>query len=96
MFHRLRGFSGVRLRLLVGAGREGQLLTSRRLWNSGYDSRRDWYGEGLELEVEEDGEKSPVGTDFREVEGSAWLLHPPFFWLPNARFTMPFRERRVL
>ena len=27
---------------LVGAGRVGQLLTSRRSWNSGYDLRRDW------------------------------------------------------
>ena len=61
---------GVRGRL-VGGGREGQLLKSKRSWNSGYDwsrvvlLRRDLWGKVPELELEEDGEACPAGTGFR-------------------------------
>ena len=60
------GGSSVRKRL-VGAGRVGQLLTSRRSWNSGYDLRRDWYGECSELAFEEDGGGCLAGTGLRLI-----------------------------
>ena len=60
------GGSSVRERL-VGAGRVGQLLTSRRSWNSRYDLRRDWYGECPELALEEDRGGCLVGTGFRLI-----------------------------
>ena len=70
---------------LVGGGREGQVLASRRLWNCGYDwsrvvlLRRDRWGEVPALEVEEDGEGCLAGTVFRSI---LWL---GCFWASDGR-----------
>ena len=63
----------------MGGGRVGQLSTSRRAWNSGNDFRSSSQGKVSELEVEEDGEVVPVGTRFRELDGSSSRFHPSFF-----------------
>ncbi len=53
---------------LVGGGREGQVLGSRRLGDCGCGLswmvllRRDWWGKDPELALEEDGEDCLAGA----------------------------------
>ena len=65
----------------MGAGREGQVLGSRRLGDCGCGLswmvllRRDRLGEDPELELEEDGEGCMAGTGFRYILwiGCLWV-----------------------
>lgn len=86
---------------LVGAGSVGQLLMSRRSWNCGCALRREGYG----CFWASDGRCSNKlilggGVVVRGVDGSASGFCSEdsfcFFWLRNARFSLLFRERRVL